>query len=98
MAYGNDDDDTPRAPRIVTLDEWAERPPYIPQRKSSSSGGLVQAASMADLTKRSRVHQEDNIPRDSYMQKARFPIDGYDSVSRTRLEICLTNRCLTNCI
>jgi hypothetical protein len=97
MAYGNDDDATPRPLRVAIPDEWAERLPYIPRRKSSNNNSLGQAASTADVTKLSRVHHEEKVLQDSCVQKARFPIDGYDPVSTTRADISLTNRCLTSC-
>lgn len=85
MEYYKDDNPTPRPFRVVNADDWAERSPYIPRRKSSNNEGVVQTVSMADLTRTSRVHQQERISRDRYLQKARFPIDGYDPVSETKI-------------
>ena len=81
MEYYKDDNPTPRPLRVVNADEWAERSPYIPRRKSSNNEGVVQTASMADLTRPSKVHQHEKVSPHRYLQKARFPIDGYDPVS-----------------
>jgi hypothetical protein len=91
MAHYTDDNATPRPLRVLIPDEWAERSPYIPRRKSSNSEGPVQAASMTNVTRLSRVHRDKNNPQDSYVQKARFPIDGYDPVSKTLTDTSLLN-------
>jgi hypothetical protein len=91
MAFYTDDDVTPRPLRFVNPDEWAERSPYIPRRKSSNNEDSVQAASVTDVRRSSRVHQHENNPRDRYVQKARFPIDGYDPVSKTLTDSSLWN-------
>ena len=69
--------------RVVNQDEWAERSPYIPRRKSSNNERPSPAASMADLRRPSRSSQQEKHPQDLYLQKTRFPIDGYDLVSET---------------
>jgi hypothetical protein len=69
--------------RVVNQDEWAERSPYIPRRKSSNNEHPLPAASMADLRRPSRSSQQENHSQDIYLQKARFPIDGFDLVSKT---------------
>jgi len=80
MAYYTDDDATPRPFRVVIPDEWDARTPYIPRRKSSQSRGPVNAASMANVTRLLRTQHDQNATQDHPVQKARFPIDGYDPV------------------
>lgn len=72
----------PRQLRVVNQDEWAERSPYIPLRKSSNNERSSPVASMTDLRRPSRLYQQEKRPQDMYIQKARFPIDGYDLVSK----------------
>ena len=81
MEYYNDDKTKPWQLRVVNQDEWAERSPYIPRRKSSN-GRPLPAASMAGLRRPSRLFQQEKHPQDIYLQKTRFPIDGYDLVSK----------------
>ena len=83
MEYYNDGDATPRPLRVANIDEWAERSPYIPRRKSSNNDVVVQTASMVDLSRPSKVHQSGKVSRDRYLQKARLPTDGCDPVSGT---------------
>jgi hypothetical protein len=87
MEYYNDEKAIPRQLRVVNQDEWAERPPYIPRRKSSNNERPLPVASMTDLRRPSRLYQQEKHPQDVYLQKARFPIDGYDPVSKAPTNI-----------
>ena len=82
MEYSNDVKAKPRQLRVVNQDEWAERSPYIPRRKSSNNEHPSPVASMTDLRRPSRLYQQEKHPQDMYLQKTRFPIDGYDQVSK----------------
>jgi len=82
MEYYNDDKAKPRQLRVVNQDEWAERSPYIPRRKSSNNDRPSPVASMTDLRRPFRLYQQEKHSQDMCLQKARFPIDGYDPVSK----------------
>lgn len=82
MAYRTGDDATPRPFRVLIPDELDMRGPYIPRRKSSHHEGPVHAASMTNLPRLPTAQHDKNITQDHHIQKARFPIDGYDPVQR----------------